>query len=162
MKIKATFDFSSLQKELFRLEEALQDKVLKNAAEAGGNVYRDAYIAAVPQYLPTGTFKDRNGQIQHFQQLFSAISSKTQMFADKTGAYCIVGVTSAPGTRKPLAPQATWIDEGTDDRKHKDGSKTGRVTAAHILQKVVEANTGAAQDAAVESLRKGIASVLGN
>lgn len=160
MILKASVDFSPLMTQLQQLEDALQDKLLLAASKAAGNVYKTAYESAVPDYLPTGTYKVGD-QVEHFQQLHDSIGMRTLMFSDKSGAYAVVGVKAAPGSHNPLAPQGWWIEEGTDEREHADGHPTGKVEPMHILAQVAEACAVPAQEEALRVLLQGINSVLG-
>lgn len=161
MHLTLQFDFSSMLQPLLALEHALQDRLLYAAAKDGGEVILDAYRDAVPRYKPPGTFKSAAGQIEHFQQMYQAVNQKVRLFKDKTGAYSIVGIASAPGTHLPTAPQGAWVEEGTGEREHADGSSTGHIEAQHILANVVAQYSEAAQDRALASLQAGVQSVLG-
>lgn len=168
MKLKATLDFSGVDRAFWKLEDALQNRILKKAAEDGGKVLYDAYIAEVPKAVdaaPPGTFVSGRGtaqeKIEHFQRLVDSIGLKVRMFQDKTGAYAIVGVVSAPGSHKPDAPQGQWGETGTDERSHKDDSPTGRMPAYHWLENAMK-SLPKAQEMAIASLADGINRVIGN
>lgn len=162
MRFKLKLDTSSVSDQITKLEHALHDSLLLKAAEAAGQVLVDAYKTAVPRKVKTGTYLDANQQLQHFQQLYLSIGKKAKLFQDKTGAWCVVGVEAAPHSANPVAPQGYWIEFGTEERFHKDGSSTGKVTAAHILETVINNNLDAAQEAACQVLRSGINNVFGN
>lgn len=156
MNYQASIDFSSMLEPLMKLKVELQNRLLMQAATKAGNVFRDAYRATVPRHDPPGTFRSAEGAVQHFHELFDAIEQKNRMFTNGIGAYSVIGIKSAPGSRNSWAPQGYWIEEGTDERHHEDGSSTGKVTAQHILQRVVEANQQAAQDVAIAVIVEGI------
>lgn len=162
MRFKLKLDTSSVSDQIMKLEHALHDSLLIKAAEAAGQVLVEAYKAAVPRKIKTGTYVDANQQIQHFQQLYLSIGKKARMFQDKTGAWCVVGVEAAPHSANPEAPQGYWIEFGTEERETKDHHPTGKVTAAHILETVINNNMDAAQEAACQVLKSGINNVFGN
>lgn len=147
---------------ILALETAIQDKILKDAAETAGKVYLLAYRAACPPAVKAGTYKSAQDTIEHFQHMVDSVGQKTFLFSDKSGAYTVVGIKAAEGNYRPAAPQAEWLEGGTQQRQHADGHPTGEVAARHILEQVVEANTAAAQAAAINLIRIGVQSVLGN
>lgn len=139
------------------LQEVMQHKIVKDAAEAGGNVIVQAYRAALPRYNPPGSFKNAAGVIEHFQQAFMSVGQRTLLFKDGNGAYSVVGIVAAKGSWKPVAPQALFIEGGTVERHHKSGHPTGKTPAQHLLERVAESNVDAAQSAFAMTLSSGIA-----
>ena len=171
MKLSCTLDFSSVVDKLYELEYRLQDKLLVEAVDAGGDVLLKGYQSKISEHVKgrvrTGTFSSASGTIEHFQHMIDSVGKTSRLFKDKTGAYCIVGIVSAPGTRKPVAPQAGWFEEGADGssqgfdvRRHKDGSSTGVEEATPILQETVAELCTQAQDTALSVLVEGICRVL--
>lgn len=135
----------------------IQSRLLKasvKGADAAGKVYEAGYKAAVPEHLPTGTYGSA-GARHHFVQLMNAIGRRTLEFQDKTGAYSVVGVVTAPNNWRSLAPQGLWIEYGTDERTRKsDGQETGFVPAYHILRTVAERYAAAAQNSATAAIKR--------
>ena len=153
--IKAQLSFGDLTDAANRLQSKLLKASVKGA-DAAGKVYEAGYKAAVPEHLPTGTYGSA-GARHHFVQLMNAIGRRTLEFQDKTGAYSVVGVVTAPNNWRSLAPQGMWIEYGTEERWRKDGRYTGFVPAYHILRTVAERYAAAAQNSATAAIKREMA-----
>lgn len=126
---------------------------MHKAVDAGGKVIQNGYRAALPVVNPPGYTSKANGEIVRYTNAFAAVGRRTLQFKDGTGAYCVVGIKAAPNNWRPLAPQAGWLEFGTDERHHKSGHYTGFVRAVHLLQEIASRYAPAAQATIIATLK---------
>ena len=155
------FNTTSFIQAVERLSDEVQNKVVTAAADAGGAVIVAAYRQSLQDQhkdgRKAGSFKNSaTNKIDNFISAFQAVAKKTLLFKDGNGAYSVVGIQAAPGSWKPLAPQALFIEGGTEERQHKSGHPTGRGPALHLLEHAAESSVGAAQAAFVSTFEAGL------
>lgn len=157
------YDISSVRHAFADLEHKLQNKIIKAGADAGGKVLLNAYRNSLEEHhkdgrLP-GTYKSASGAVQYFIAAYQAVGQRTLLFKDRNGAYSVVGILAAPGNWRPQAPQGTFIEGGTVERKNSLDQNRGSVEALHLLAKVAAEYGQAAQDKCIQVITAELAQI---
>jgi hypothetical protein len=149
MQVGCRINISDMEEEISSLRNQITNVILKKAAAAGGEVVKNQYQAALMAITKRpGTYKSAQGVIENFIRAYEAVTQRTLLFKDRTGAYSVVGIEAAPGKWQPLSPQAMWLESGADGssqspnlghRYHTtDNASTGVEEPRHTLANIAD------------------------